>query len=217
VPDDAVVGKGALHPFEHDPADDCETCFAAYQDICPFLTKLAQRLGKSKHELCIWDPYYCAGKVKAQLRKLGFTNVVNDNEDFYAMTPEEQPPFDVLFFTSPPYSKDHIQKCMEFAVNGCHKAWFILQPQYVHRKAYYSTLVVSNVILFLWCRGASMYIMHITGAEKTTQKLFVGTGRATANVNRVMIVPFSMVFCVCVCVCVYKYVYMTCICHCEHY
>ena len=41
--------------------------------------KLAQRLGKSKQELCIWDPYYCAGKVKVHLRKLGFTNVVNEN------------------------------------------------------------------------------------------------------------------------------------------
>ena len=41
----------ALHPFDHDPADDCETCFQAYQDICPFLTKLAQRLGKNKKDL----------------------------------------------------------------------------------------------------------------------------------------------------------------------
>ena len=95
----------------------------AHQDIAPFLQKLAQRLGKSKQELCIWDPYYCAGKVKAHLRKLGFTNVVNENKDFYALT--EYPPFDVLL-TSPPYSKNHIQKCMEFAVS-CGKAWFILQ------------------------------------------------------------------------------------------
>ena len=57
----------------------------AHQDIAPFLQKLAQRLGKSKQELCIWDPYYCAGKVKAHLRKLGFTNVVNENKDFYEL------------------------------------------------------------------------------------------------------------------------------------
>ena len=32
-------GEGAaLHPFEHDPADDCETCFQAYQDIWWVLT-----------------------------------------------------------------------------------------------------------------------------------------------------------------------------------
>ena len=41
----------ALHPFDHDPADDCETCFQAYQDICPFLQKLAQRLGKTKQQV----------------------------------------------------------------------------------------------------------------------------------------------------------------------
>jgi hypothetical protein len=57
-------------------------------------------------------------------------------QDFYAIAgTEAAPPFDVLL-TSPPYSRDHIQKCMEFAVNSG-KAWFILQPQYVHRKAYY--------------------------------------------------------------------------------
>jgi hypothetical protein len=31
-------GSAALHPFEHDPADDCETCFQAYQDIWWVLT-----------------------------------------------------------------------------------------------------------------------------------------------------------------------------------
>jgi hypothetical protein len=30
--------SAALHPFEHDPADDCETCFQAYQDIWWVLT-----------------------------------------------------------------------------------------------------------------------------------------------------------------------------------
>jgi hypothetical protein len=29
----APASAGALHPFEHDPADDCETCFQAYQ-VC---------------------------------------------------------------------------------------------------------------------------------------------------------------------------------------
>ena len=37
------------------------TCFSSVLQISPFLTKLSQRLGKEKHELCIWDPYYCAG------------------------------------------------------------------------------------------------------------------------------------------------------------
>ena len=33
-----VKEREALHPFEHDPADDCETCFQAYQDIWWVLT-----------------------------------------------------------------------------------------------------------------------------------------------------------------------------------
>ena len=33
------ASAGALHPFEHDPADDCETCFQAYQ-VC---MRLGQR------------------------------------------------------------------------------------------------------------------------------------------------------------------------------
>jgi hypothetical protein len=38
----------APHPFDWDPADDCETSLAAYRDIAPLLGKLAQKLKKSK-------------------------------------------------------------------------------------------------------------------------------------------------------------------------
>jgi len=202
-----AASGGALHPFEHDPADDCETCFAAYQDICPFLTKLAQRLGKSKHELCIWDPYYCAGKVKAHLRKLGFTNVVNDNKDFYAMTPEEQPPFDVLL-TSPPYSKDHIQKCMEFAVNGCNKAWFILQPQYVHRKAYYSTLVSSVDPFFMVPGREYVYYAHHGGRKDNTKVVCRHWARDGKCPRGDDCAFFHGILCVCVCVYAYIHIHI---------
>jgi len=162
----AVGGEGALHPFEHDPADDCETCFAAYQDIAPFLAKLAHRLGKAKTELCIWDPYYCAGKVKQHLRKLGYTNVVNENKDFYALTPAEHPPFDVLL-TSPPYSRDHIQRCIQFAVSSG-RPWFILQPQYVHRKAYFSDLVAGLDPFYMVPGREYVYYAHHGGRKDNT-------------------------------------------------
>ena len=61
-----------------DPADDCETPDVAYAHIAPLLRKLAQRLGKPPGALRIWDPYYCAGGVKARLDALGFGDVVND-------------------------------------------------------------------------------------------------------------------------------------------
>ena len=42
----------APHPFDWDPADDCETSLAAYRDIAPLLGKLAQKLKKSKVGAC---------------------------------------------------------------------------------------------------------------------------------------------------------------------
>jgi len=44
------------HPYDHDPADDCETSFQAYSDVAAVLKKLAQRLGKSKEALAFGTP-----------------------------------------------------------------------------------------------------------------------------------------------------------------
>ena len=69
-----------------DPADDCETPYEAYKHIAPLLQKLAQRLKKPKHELKIWDPYFCNGAVREHLASLGFPNVHNaGGENFYAL------------------------------------------------------------------------------------------------------------------------------------
>ena len=80
----AAATPDSPHPFDWDPADDCETSLEAYKDIAPLLTKLAQKLNKTKAELRIYDPYYCQGGPAKHLAKLGFTNVHNANEDFYA-------------------------------------------------------------------------------------------------------------------------------------
>lgn len=42
------------------------------------------RARRIQEELRIYDPYYCQGGVAKHLAKLGFTNVHNENEDFYA-------------------------------------------------------------------------------------------------------------------------------------
>ncbi|EKX45112.1 hypothetical protein GUITHDRAFT_109156 [Guillardia theta CCMP2712] len=158
--------EGNLHPFEHDPADDCETCFQAYCDIAPFLIKLAQRVGKPKKDLCIWDPYYCAGKVKDHLRKLGFHNVHNNNEDFYSLKPEQFPPYDVLL-TSPPYSRNHIEKILVFA-SECKKPWILLMPQYVHRKSYYSAIIEGQHPFYMIPPKPYVYHAHHGGRKDNT-------------------------------------------------
>ena len=52
----------------------------------------------------IYDPYYCNGGVVKRLKQLGFPNVYNRREDFYAVAEAGQcPPHDILL-TNPPYS-----------------------------------------------------------------------------------------------------------------
>jgi hypothetical protein len=53
------------------------------QDVVPLLELLAAKLNKTKAELAIYDPYYCAGAVKIHLGRLGFPNVYNECENFY--------------------------------------------------------------------------------------------------------------------------------------
>lgn len=124
-----------------DPADDCETPLVAYKHVAPLLAKLAQRLKKPKDQLLIWDPYYCDGAVATHLGSLGFPNVHNRAEDFYAVIRSgEMPPHDVIV-TNPPFSGDHVKRLVRFLASASHAPpFFVLAPEYVHRKAWYAQL-----------------------------------------------------------------------------
>ena len=86
------------HNFDANPDDHCETSAEAYADIVPMLKKYAAHIGKSPSELRIYDPYFCAGSVKKNLASLGFPNVYNENEDFYAQIANGTLPKYVLQF-----------------------------------------------------------------------------------------------------------------------
>ena len=61
------------------------------------VASLGGQLGKAPSELRVWDPYYCQGRVKRQLAALGFPNVHNECEDFYArLRASDLPEHDVL-------------------------------------------------------------------------------------------------------------------------
>ena len=124
------------HPFEVDAADHCETPFAAYQDVEPFLFRVALALRKPKEKLRIYDPYFCEGSVAKHLARLGFTNVYNENEDFYAVIEEGRVPEHDVLLTNPPYSGDHFRKILEFCGRS-RKPWLLLLPNFVCRKTYY--------------------------------------------------------------------------------
>jgi hypothetical protein len=61
------AGDGTF-PYDADPSDHAETPDEAYADIAPLLATLAQRLGKTKETVRIYDPYFCNGGVIRRLK-----------------------------------------------------------------------------------------------------------------------------------------------------
>lgn len=74
--------------------------------------------------------------MKRHLADLGFANVYNECEDFYArLSAHDYPEHDVLL-TNPPYSSDHLQKIIRH-VTTSGKPWLLLVPNFVYVKEYY--------------------------------------------------------------------------------
>ena len=80
------------HAFDADGDDHCETSPEAHANVVNFLNDVASRLGKKPSELIIYDPYYCAGGTERSFNALGFRNVINRNEDFYAVARRNEVP-----------------------------------------------------------------------------------------------------------------------------
>jgi hypothetical protein len=137
-------GKTAL-PFEQnhdlDADDHCETSSVAYSHIVPILDLLAQKLNKSREELNIYDPYYCAGATVQHLQGLGFDSVYNKPEDFYEMIRTQQIPKDHdVVVTNPPYSGDHFDRLIAFLKeNG--KPFLLLLPDHFEQRPAYKDWV----------------------------------------------------------------------------
>lgn len=154
-------------PFSVDADDHCESPEEAYRDILPLLLRLGpQRSNKSKSnstldgntQLRIYDPYYCNGAVVQNFTNLGLPHVYNKKENCYEIWRTENkvryPSFDVLI-TNPPYSGNHIEKLIDhltsssslFAVTSEQsRAWFLLLPNWVHKKDYYERAMTSRNI-----------------------------------------------------------------------
>lgn len=132
-----------LYPYTIQDDDHCETPCKAYEDIVPLLRAVATALGKSPNSLRIYDPYYCEGSVVSNLASLGFTDVYNRLEDFYAkIACNSIPEYDVLV-TNPPYSGDNMARLLSFCKQS-KKPWFLLLPNYVYMKDYYQQILSAN-------------------------------------------------------------------------
>jgi hypothetical protein len=188
--DDATNGRKTpklepgSHPFEVDDSDHCETPLKAYQDLIVLLDRLLDGNAdestadgnnnrfnrKPRSSLRIYDPYYCDGGVKTKLASMGFTNVINENRDFYKdIATGQVPDYDVLV-TNPPYSGHHMEKLLEFCASQQQTApassrknkktkktqshrrprpSFLLLPHFVYTKDYYTraTSSLSSTLL----------------------------------------------------------------------
>ena len=133
----------AALPFAADADDHCESPPEAYGDVAGVLDLVAAALGKSRRTLAIYDPYYCAGAVKAHLGALGFENVRNDRADFYeTLRRHALPPHDVVV-TNPPYSGDHVHRLLDFCRTH-DRPYLLLMPNYVAAKPDFLARVSGN-------------------------------------------------------------------------
>ena len=131
------------YPYTVNEDDHCETPVEAYSDIASLLNRLAVSIGKTDEKLKIYDPYHCEGSVIARLATIGFGNVYNEKEDFYAsILNNEVPEYDVLV-TNPPYSSEHMKKLLRFCAES-KKPWFLLLPNYVYMKDYYNPSLIGQ-------------------------------------------------------------------------
>lgn len=135
-----VAAPSEEYSWPADEGDHCETPLEAYVHIAPLLHLLCVRLGKAPSALRIYDPYFCEGRVAEHLLSLGFSNVYNKRQDFYAAVSQgTTPAFDVLV-TNPPYSTDNIPKLLHFCEQQ-RKPWLLLVPNWVYTKPYYAPLL----------------------------------------------------------------------------
>ena len=110
-------GSGSSWNFEVNYNDHFETPLRAYTDISPVLSQIAEKIGKTKAELAVYDPYFCQGSMVQHMSSLGFHNVINRNTDFYEdIAMKRIPEYDVMV-TNPPYSGEHKQKLLTYLSN----------------------------------------------------------------------------------------------------
>ncbi|KAJ1629609.1 hypothetical protein T492DRAFT_1009568 [Pavlovales sp. CCMP2436] len=140
APGEPAAEEAARRPdayaFVCEEADHAESPAAAYEHLAPLLAQLAAQLGKPASKLRIYDPYYCAGSVVKHLGRLGFTRVINRNEDFYAQIELGTVPEHDVIVTNPPYTSNHVQRLLNFCASIPQPCCLLL-PSYVYCKDFY--------------------------------------------------------------------------------
>lgn len=135
--------KPTALPYRADYNDHFETPVIAYRDILPLLDCLQEK----RDDHVLYDPFYCNGRTKLLLNDLGFPRVQHEPRDFWKDVDNGTvPPHDTLI-TNPPYSEDHKERCLSFALEQLKsegRPFFILMPNYVAARDYFRRLLLAN-------------------------------------------------------------------------
>eukprot|EP00038_Savillea_parva_P015162 m.219035 g.219035 ORF g.219035 m.219035 type:complete len:318 (+) comp30316_c0_seq1:183-1136(+) len=144
------------YPFAADPGDHCETPLQAYQDIDLVLETLARLLKKPKSKLKIFDPFFCAGSMRAHLASLGYHRVINENVDWYMRLETGTVPKHDVLLTNPPYSGRHVERLLTYVSSSSIPA-ILLLPDYVHSEPYYNSAVARSTPRPMFLRPIMRY------------------------------------------------------------
>lgn len=129
-------------------ADDRETPLKAIEDIFPIIISIKIYKQSQLEDIQIYDPYYCNGNIKIRLQSLGLNinKIQNEPIDCYqAQKKNLVKPFDLLL-SNPPYSGDHIRRCIQYSVKS-KKPWLLLLPSNViHRQWFVNDIKNYNIM-----------------------------------------------------------------------
>ena len=158
-------------PYPTDYNDHFETPARAYDDIFPLMeyilagkqkndSRKSSSIAEPQHkqgrtsETIIYDPYYCAGRAATLLNGVFQRSKIStpiriqhEKRDFYRDIKQNTiPQYDILV-TNPPYSGDHKERCLDFAVSQLKRygrPFFLLMPNYVAMKEYFRKTVLEG-------------------------------------------------------------------------
>ncbi|KAL3811275.1 hypothetical protein ACHAXA_009275 [Cyclostephanos tholiformis] len=161
-------------PYPTDYNDHFETPARAYEDIFPLLEYILAGWGKDdagkittdttiagpqgrhgcENEAIIYDPYYCAGRAASLLDDVFRRNephprirIQHEKRDFYRDIEQNTVPRYDILVTNPPYSGNHKERCLDFAVGQLRRyarPFFLLMPNYVAMKEYFRRTVLEG-------------------------------------------------------------------------
>ncbi|KAL9190980.1 hypothetical protein ACHAXT_000686 [Thalassiosira profunda] len=154
-----------MYPYPTDYNDHFETPARAYDDIYPLLQHILDKKRKRKkssnsnqsspevRQPTIYDPYYCTGRAATlindvfQRHRGGSISIAHEKRDFYRDMQQKSIPQHDILVTNPPYSGDHKERCLQFAVDQLKtrgRPFFLLMPNYVATKDYFRKIVLEG-------------------------------------------------------------------------